>query len=1108
MLFFGGEKNGEKPQKRSTLGFLFNPDLGSDIRPLRQSFGMFPRLLASIFAINGLFPRNHPAVLGDANASLTLGEVLGTAWANLSFTRQGLPKILLFFAVVGCVVSSVLLILTALLSALVPAAHAASIFDSPNGKCDLALKWIDYLFLKGDVALESDCGNEIISAPNVTSLRTALYSVLSIYSKAVLVFAGIIMLYHLLSMVAETAHYGVPMGKRANQIWGPIRLVLAIGLLVPVADSGLNSGQYIVIQMAKWGSGFASYTWSKLKEGIIAPEEDMDFLPPVTPDLNDVIAGILRMGACKYAANAILEGSGYTAAATPDFLVKVTKDNRKSFGFPVKTTEVYDIKSQNGYYTCGSVSVPLRPDTSNIPSSLKSMADSYWASYSDIINSVINKAVNSDSSPSKGVYMGLDRAYIDQGGGYELKYRGISVPEYDSADNKDFSEAVWKDIAALRNEQVNKLNQTLLTSYNNTKKAGSQIFSDSAKYGWVEAGAWFNVVARIQGSIMHGTSALVPKISAPDVKEKGWFTAPLTSISAKTVKSFKEDVERALLIFDQKILKQSAVNQPPPTTPITKQMQENGDISSGTDSSNSDTLANIISGVLKMYSWWSNGDGLSFSFGSTTNPLAEIAGIGHANLDAGFSLLLGALGANLASGVLGTAGEAATAAGTTTGAAVAVANPLAGGLITVIGLSTGWVLKTIAAVGPGIAAIVGFIGALLIMSGVTLAYVLPMMPFIKFFFNVLTWIVMVFEAIVSAPLFALAHVTPYGEGLPGDMAKKGYFFLLGILLRPALLVVGLVAGLLIFFIAINALNGLFNLAAAGSGAPAGSFAAVSKVIFLLMYTVLAYICANKSFQTISFFADHGLRWMSAEGPQPKDMGSKGEFDAVIGAASGFMGQQMSNAMGQIGSGAAKPLDSALAKKFGLPTPEEKMAAAFNRLRDRDRSDDNVILGSRGGGGTTAHGSGPSGGLSSGHGPQGGVSQQMPNVTGTDDDSSTPPAGGQDGGGTDGGSGRGSTVELASGGDTGLGEGGAPPANPGELREQARDAGKLAGEDAAKGVIDTAKPKNAAGEVDPNTGYPNRVYQPQNAAPTQLERLLGWLGMRKPPRGGGGGGNLT
>ena len=69
-------------------------------------------------------------------------------------------------------------------------------------------------------------------------IQSALQHALSIYSGAVLVLAGMILLYHLLGMVAETAHTGKPMG-RANQIYAPIRLVLAIGLLVPMAG-GLN----------------------------------------------------------------------------------------------------------------------------------------------------------------------------------------------------------------------------------------------------------------------------------------------------------------------------------------------------------------------------------------------------------------------------------------------------------------------------------------------------------------------------------------------------------------------------------------------------------------------------------------------------------------------------------------------------------------------------------------------------------------------------------------------------------------------------------------------------------------------------------------------------
>ncbi len=79
-------------------------------------------------------------------------------------------------------------------------------------------------------------------APFADGLRQAL----GLYSFGMLMVAALLVFYHIAGMVAETAHHGTALGRRANPVWMPIRFVLAIGLLVPVSGS-LNCGQYIVI---------------------------------------------------------------------------------------------------------------------------------------------------------------------------------------------------------------------------------------------------------------------------------------------------------------------------------------------------------------------------------------------------------------------------------------------------------------------------------------------------------------------------------------------------------------------------------------------------------------------------------------------------------------------------------------------------------------------------------------------------------------------------------------------------------------------------------------------------------------------------------------------
>ena len=88
----------------------------------------------------------------------------------------------------------------------------------------------------------------------------ALHALYEFYSIGLLVIAMFIVLYFVVVIVAETAQTGVPFGKRFNTVWAPLRLVIAIGLLVPIGY-GLNSAQYIVLYAAKYGSNFATNGW-------------------------------------------------------------------------------------------------------------------------------------------------------------------------------------------------------------------------------------------------------------------------------------------------------------------------------------------------------------------------------------------------------------------------------------------------------------------------------------------------------------------------------------------------------------------------------------------------------------------------------------------------------------------------------------------------------------------------------------------------------------------------------------------------------------------------------------------------------------------------------
>src|ERR1700722_1467933 len=157
-MLFSKDKNATpKPPSavRKTIGMLVNPHLGSTVQALRETTNVFLHLLAQVFASQGMFPLDHPALRDVPGARLKLGEILGAAWNSITFTKQAIPQILLFMAVIASLGFSVLAVAVFLLTMFVGSAHAQTFASSCAGSgyfapCDsvndIALGWINYIF--------------------------------------------------------------------------------------------------------------------------------------------------------------------------------------------------------------------------------------------------------------------------------------------------------------------------------------------------------------------------------------------------------------------------------------------------------------------------------------------------------------------------------------------------------------------------------------------------------------------------------------------------------------------------------------------------------------------------------------------------------------------------------------------------------------------------------------------------------------------------------------------------------------------------------------------------------------------------------------------------
>ena len=204
-------------------------------------------------------------------------------------------------------------------------------------------------------------------------------------------------------------------------------------------------------------------------------------------------------------------------------------------------------------------------------------------------------------------------------------------------------------------------------------------------------------------------------------------------------------------------------------------------------------------------------------------------------------------------------------------------------------------LESVPVVGPGLDAfesvwnvadgfVTLFLGVLLI-SGVTLAYVLPMLPFIRFLFGILAWLIAVVEAVLAVTIFAAFHISrEEADRLIATTTRQGWLFLPRIVLTPPLMVLGLVLGTFIFLAAMEILNALWvpqmqRAQASGLADPVGFLA------MLVLYTLIAWTLMNSAFRLIDAMPHVVLRWIGAAG-SPDDDGA----GRVTALATGSVGR--------------------------------------------------------------------------------------------------------------------------------------------------------------------------------------------------------------------------
>ncbi len=923
---------------KAILKNSFMPGFGTRLHNLFMSgFGYVPYFLAVVYQMVGLLPRNHAYLLQRNIGHFGVRHVVAEAARNLTFSWRHIDQIILFVAVLsGLVIFIVQFIAIGAMLFLQPVMAMPTNwagFFSLNGVAykeqDLAYMMLDMVFgvehpsgvggfFESCVGLAVLCQDQLSSnaattipatvgaggalttsgqlsplEPNAYSAfpfpyHLGMHRLFAIYSNGLLVIAVMITSYFVATILAETAQSGTAFGRRFNKTWAPLRIVIAFGLLMPLG-SGLNSSQYFVLYAAKYGSAFASNGWryfnTALTTGYLGNGQALISIPNL-PELDSITHFMYVARACKYASDIQTLRNMQRDDATKTSLTDEEQVQAYVLGkqaqIPENATALTGsfVLLYNGFL--GYLDDDVRDVTVRFGRRDKIKHANFQGSVAPTCGEIQFKLIDPRDSgvAQQGLYE-IQKAFYDTtiihlwlDDGY---YVTAGTPVESSAGNSRMREVVNRKLGIVDTSNIIELKTEYVISQKDEMRVdlypkiqaavAAQIASPAwnegatklTNKGWAGAGIWYNRIAEMNGAI---TASV---FSPPTVMKYPYILEEVSRLkkerNSNTPAKNRFDVEVSNV--DSLAHLFSTVDDNELAVALSSayvQWQDAASVETSKPSTNAFIAA--ISEILGT-------DGLyNMRYNQTTHPLAMLSGIGRSLIESSIKSL-GYAALSSAGGALG-----------------ALPKQLAG-------ISASFFIS------------VAMMG---ITVGFVLFYVIPFLPFIYFFFAFGGWVKGIFEAMVGAPLWALAHIRIDGHGMPGNAAMNGYFLIFEVFLRPILIVFGLLASISIFSALVDVLNSIFTLVtenAAGyditseMAAPRLTFrfmrSAIDQFFYTVIYAIICYMIGMSAFKLIDSVPNNILRWM---GQSVATFGDTREDPAQALVSRASMGsQQVSSKIG-------------------------------------------------------------------------------------------------------------------------------------------------------------------------------------------------------------------
>jgi conjugal transfer/type IV secretion protein DotA/TraY len=746
-----------------------------------------------------------------------------------------------------------------------------------------------------------------------TNATTVFSEIIGYFNVIMLVVGGLMFFWNVTVGILQTAHEGSILGQRWSSLWAPLRVIFAVGLLVPLPNmGGYNLAQAGVAYIVKGSTNIASAVWSTAATMIIQGNISLAAAPAKIDAATVKI--MFDNAACAAIANyrfAAAAGEG----ETPLQVQFLPHDDRSLlqrvgfFGENYTTTMMSQVVGGWGKREgiCGSYTTPDLPDF--IKKAIIAAEDDGVTLAGSNVEALVNKFQEAHVRSMDALFQNLYTPLITN---QDNVLTGITDA---SAPLPDIREILVSAYEAANEELQTGIAEVMRIS---TGSSGAQITETSVRIplegeefrqrmldritggaacvnasagqttacygeGWIGAGSWYMMMGRINNEIATITEASSSVKTSTYVAGLSQQDRNVYILSQRAAGGKNDSAVEDNLISSRF---QEAFRQSTAGLAALGFSLSTGDLERLNEATTPDDILDSILGfdmdMFRLASFWVESTSPS---NFSADPMMGLVSIGK--------LMISASGVMIAAGAV------------------------AGYSVSVLGNG-----GTIPA---GIATMIQIPAMTLLAGGSTLTFVLPLTPFIFWVMAVSGFFLLVVEAIVAVNLWALGHMRMDGDGISGEGGRMGWLMMLSLLMTPVLMVFGFLIGMTIFRVTTALFDIGMNQALSGilGGGPFITLAAM--LIYTVTTAVVYMLMIERSFSLVATFPGRVLKWMGAGSELDVDTntarmgaaagaaagGALGKTGAQLGIRSGMKARSIvDNVRGRTLSGGEKGADTA------------------------------------------------------------------------------------------------------------------------------------------------------------------------------------------------------